>query len=148
MNEKYIGYGIEDQERLDADPDNVMEYQLDGMSPSDWPETIEIFEHEPRIVSLDTKDVLDHVYEYLNEEYGDPYGNSEEPSEAVVAKTQELVDLIKSEYLSWVCDKNGNSKIINVHDWVTENAEEWLDNSEVQAWLEAHKTNEGTKNIK
>ena len=106
MSTKY--YGEIGQGRLDSDPEDVVASVFDDL------ETIESYKYpfivhafEPREIILYENYFLESIYENLDDEYGDPDGSYTEPTDKVKAKAKELIEVIKSEYTSYMCETTG-----------------------------------------
>lgn len=113
-----VYYGIGDQERLNHDIEDCIQYYLDDCDPDNMPESIVVHENAPDKASVDVDYMLDHVYEMLDEEYGDPDGDSTEPPECVVKKAHELAALIMQHYQVWRCEPTGVTYEVDVKKWI------------------------------
>jgi len=124
-------WGFEDDEELQNDPDDVMEYWLDSCHPTpldELPETVTILEYGPRTIDTDDSDaVLERYLEGLDEEYGNPERDGDTPTPAMKAAAAAFVAAVNAEYEVWQCVPTGRSETVNVLQWVKENAPEWLE---------------------
>ena len=112
METKKIYYGIDGQEQLDTDPYDTFGYEISNMSDDDikgmtYPFIVKVF--TPMCINIDTNDVLDMVLENLDENYGNPDGDATEATDAMKAKAEELVKVIKDEYVVWACEETGET---------------------------------------
>lgn len=118
-----IYYGLKDWERLETDPDSVVERILEDAchevgesfdaiaSRIEWP--IRILVYKQQDIGGDTKaeliaiDALESTLESLDETYGDPEG---EPTQATVAMEKAALAFgraVVAEYEPWLCDPTG-----------------------------------------
>lgn len=72
-----------------------------------------------------SEDILERVYEELDEEYGDP-DQASEPTPTVEAAAEALCALIRAEYVPWACECCG-SAVVNVEAFVREKHPDWLE---------------------
>ena len=106
MMPKYC-YGLDGQECLDVDIEDTVNNYLDMCDESDTPETLTVYEYGRRKASFDVDHFLETVYEWLDEEYGDPEGNATDIPDEVKEKAEELKVVILEHYESWICVKTG-----------------------------------------
>lgn len=117
-------------ERIDgSDPDDAIRQYLDNYAPGELPATVTLYRYRRGVVPNDiwgfvAERVLDTAIEYLDEEYGDP-DEATEPTEAMRVAATAFVDAMRTEYVPWNCELDGQEEI-DVAKWVKENAPEWL----------------------
>lgn len=83
---------------------------LEDVEPPEWPDEVVVYGFAPmevRFSGYARDNMLDELVESLDEDYGDPYGNSDDyrPSDAVKAKADELLRLMEAEYPCWTCEE-------------------------------------------
>ena len=122
-------WGFLDDEVLQAEADDVVEYWLDAAHPTpiaELPETIEIHEFRRRIVVCqDGSRQLEDLLEKLDEEYGNMEGYIA-PTPAMKAAAESFVEAVVAEYHVWQCEPTGRTETVNVLDWVKANRPGWL----------------------
>jgi hypothetical protein len=111
-------YGIGNQESLDAEIGDCIQNYLDMCDPDNMPEAITVDEYEQAKASVNVDSMLEQVYEWLDDEYGNPDDDSTVPPECVVEKAHELADLILANYHVWRCEKNGMHYNVDVKKYV------------------------------
>jgi hypothetical protein len=80
------------------------------------PKEITLFYYHPRSVDPSNISVLDHVLEYLDEEYGDPDGGYTDPTPAMKDAERRFSEAIAKEYEPWACEVVFEEKI-DLHEW-------------------------------
>jgi hypothetical protein len=130
MSEREIVFwGAEDDGNLShEDIDEAIEEVLDG-APCGIADRLPIitmcgFARMP--VSMSTLSPLEHCLEHLDEEYGDPDGDSDKPTPAMLEAEKVFLAVIQTEYKSWTCEVVERRKI-NVADWIKEHRPDWLE---------------------
>ena len=106
MNEYY---GEIEQERLDYSKKEVIERVFDSIESIEgykYPFVIHTF--TPKNIILTIEEILGDVLQRLDEEYGDPEGDGTMPTNKMITAAKELVNVIKSEYTSFMCETNGD----------------------------------------
>ena len=138
MNKDDIFYGREDEEVLIHEDINEAIYeQLDEM-PQPFPKTITIFEWKrmelPLVIREDGRDLLDHIEEGLNDDYGDQndgdssFEFSEDEEELAVEFLEKLYEM----YVPWTCELSGKKEVVNIKSWVKEHKPHWLDAADIE----------------
>ena len=109
MTQNAILYGIEGQEHLDCDLDDLIE-RLVEIGHNEWP--VEVLEFRRTDVKRHAKRLaylaLDEMLEALDEEHMDPDGNPTEPTESMKAAARVFAQAVVAEYVSWNCEPTGN----------------------------------------
>ncbi len=108
MITKYYGY--EGQERLYSEPEEVIEYLLEGEEDyQNFP--IEVYVFKPMIPFSDNreyaKNFIEDLLENLDDVYGDPEGDPTEATENIIIAATKLAKVIAEEYKSWMCEPTG-----------------------------------------
>jgi hypothetical protein len=111
-------YGIGDQEQLNCDIQDCIQYYIDECDPENLPEKIMVHENAPDKASVNVDSMLERVYEWLDDDYGDPDGDSTVPPECVVEKAHDLADLILQHYHVWRCEPTGITFEVDVKKWI------------------------------
>lgn len=62
----------------------------------------------------------------LDEEYGDPSGESNKSTPGMLAAARVFIETFKAEYQPWACEPCG-SVMVDVKAWVREHRPDWLD---------------------
>ena len=122
----------DDEQLSHEDLDEAIEAELDeiigdfGMDL--LPETIEV--HGYRRMEIDPEsrglNPLEHVLEWLDENFSDPDGSSTKPTQAMKDAEREFIRKVLAEYTVWQCEPTGEVVKVNSMDWIKENAPEWL----------------------
>ena len=124
-----ILYGCEDCERLYDDPFDALMEHLDGSDMGDLQRrTVEVREYRRVTAKLDPEMVLEFALEHLDERYSmasDTYISK--PTDAMREAAKVFCAAILSEYVPYDCMPTGKREMINVLEWVRENAPEWLE---------------------
>lgn len=116
-------YGLKDWERLEPDPDSVVERILEDAchevgesfdaiaSRIEWPIRILVYKQQDiggdKKAELIAIDALESVLESLDETYGDPEGD---PTQATVAMKKAALAFgraVVTDYKPWLCDFTG-----------------------------------------
>ncbi len=103
-------YGYEGQERLSSEPEEVVTDLVTGEKDyQDYP--IKVYVFKPMVV-IDNdweyaKSILGDLLENLDDEYGDPDGDSTEPTDKMEKASLELAKVMREEYTSWMCEATG-----------------------------------------
>lgn len=100
-------YGTDEQERLDDDLNDCLIKEIDDLIKGNEPDTITIYEYEQEKAELDIFDILNHTYEFLDDNYGDMDGDPTDIPDVVKEKAKELVDLILETYHVFRCERTG-----------------------------------------
>lgn len=131
----------EGPERIDhSDRDDAIEDQLDsllapGMTAADvqkvLPETVTVYGYAHQEISERTKHslaerVLEDLFEWIDDEYGDPDAGGTEPGEDERAAARSFVDAITKNYFVWTCDQVSDEEV-DVMAWVKEHRPDWLE---------------------
>jgi hypothetical protein len=126
MKQDDIMYGLEGAETLDTEIDEVLERLLDDMCDKtgesfdaianriEWP----VIVHEYKRMDAShgvhriAERALEDAMERLDEEYGDPEGESTEPTDKMRSAAQAFAEAIIAEYVPWTCETNGKTHTI------------------------------------
>jgi hypothetical protein len=132
-------YSCSDAERLtNTDIDDAVEEYLDCLD--DLPSTVEVHRYvRNEITNADreacVEEALENIYEYLDENYGDPEEATERAASAKdLAKA--FVDGIIKTYDVWTCEAVNPPIVVNVAKWIRENNPEWLEDAKVLEQVE------------
>jgi hypothetical protein len=118
-------WGSGDDERLSCtDEDEAIEAMLDEMT-APLPEKITVYGYAPMEVNTGALNPLEHVLEYLDEEYGDSEGDPSKETDAMKEAERVFLEVVKKEYVVWACESVCKKEII-VADWIKENRPDWL----------------------
>ena len=152
MNEQKIMWGIDDQEELSTEPEEVIESAYDDCETAKLPDTVRVDEY--RLVTVGqriTEDVgantID-LYKTLAEEYGHPEREPQTPSDTVKQKAEELTVAIIDDYIPYACERTGRYYEVNMQLWRKNDAEafQWYDESRIKHLLSLDdKSLKGTK---
>ena len=118
-NKMKLYYGLEEQEHLMDTMSEVVESVIEdncgviGESFDTiadrliWP--IEVCEFIPDIPSVNTIEsmIMDDILERLSEEYGDPDGDIEEPSDDMKTTLRPFAEAIIKDFPFWSCEPTG-----------------------------------------
>ena len=106
MDKKY--YGETEQERLDTDPEDVVSSVFDSyeaVAEYEYPFIVHIFKRQK--VDIDGDYVLERILENLDDDHADPDGDYTKPTEKMKIAVEKLIEVIKSEYRSFMCETTG-----------------------------------------
>lgn len=128
----YPMWGLVDYDDDVADLGELVGGFLELRDPVDWPRTIRAQPMRRMRVTLDYEPerLLERLLGYLDEEYGDPDSqDTTKPTAAMLAAGQELVEVIKRDYVPWSREPIPGLEIveINILEWVQEYAPELLE---------------------
>lgn len=112
-------YGLADDERLEMDPETVVERVMDDAcqtpgepfdataSRVEWPIRVHVFKRMDVSGMGDSlgEDALERVLEQLDEEHADPDGDPTEPTEAMKAAALAFGRAVVAEYKSWAAER-------------------------------------------
>ena len=108
-------YGVEEQERLDADPHDTFVNELSNMDEAEIASCEMIIVYEWRRIQLSeevakmyAKSILEDLLNSLDEEYADPDGDYTEETENMKASSEKFVKDVLKEYKPWICERTGN----------------------------------------
>jgi len=129
IDRKIEFWGREEDEHLThTEMDPAIEEILDGMDNINaLPETIEVcgYAHtEPSSKGIN-EHVLEHLLEWLDEEYGDSDKYSD-PTDGMKEAADTFVAAVLAEYTVWACDLV-KKETVNVQEWIKENRPDWLE---------------------
>ena len=117
-------YGEREQEKLTAHTRHeAIEEVLDQLALEEhYPETIKICKYVPMKVNTRGLTPLDAVLEKLDEEYGDPWGDSEatESTQGMRDAERTFLRTVAAQYQAYICEME-SSEIIDVMEWLDEN---------------------------
>lgn len=83
---------------------------------------------------------LDDLIQRIEEEYGDPEGDGDVVTDAMVKAERVFVAAVLAEYECWACDQTGEPVEVDTVAWVNEHAARWLRESN---WPGFQPLNEG-----
>jgi hypothetical protein len=111
-------WSVGDSERLRwTNIDDAIVEWIDDMYDATLPDEITVIGYAPMEVSTHHLNPLEHVLEYLDEEYGDPDGAGwSKPTERMKEAERGFLRVVKEEYVSWSCEEVAR-KTINVREW-------------------------------
>jgi len=127
--EPSILWGEKNQEIMHArTADEAIEEILDACDEHSAPEELTVYEYkqdfiDPEVLAYNT---LEAALEWLDENYGDPYGNLTKPTETMKRASLEFAQRILDEFTVWVHCPTGKAVTFNVEDWVKEHCPHWL----------------------
>ena len=109
-------YGLDGDETLQECPENVLDQWIDlvgfntfeaAASHEEWPMKVYVFKrmnHWRNRVRF-AENYLERILEDLDEEYGDPEGDTTEPTDAMKRAALAFVDAVFREYEPWNCER-------------------------------------------
>ena len=110
MNDKC--YGTKEDEILSDTPEEAFIKYAESFDKEEdiiFPITVYTFKRAK--ISLTANDILDDVLESLDDEYGSPYMNDyTESTPRMKDAAENLVKIIKEEYVPWECEINESDK--------------------------------------
>lgn len=109
--------------------DEAVEMYLDGLERDQWPETVEVSRHEPRVIDVGflRRALLEHALEAIDDEFGDPDGGYTDETPRMKEAEETFIKVIIEEYGEpWACDEVSR-ETINVREWVEKNNPHWLE---------------------
>lgn len=122
-----ILYGMKDEERLHDSLHDAVLYHLDQLDLERMPDTVEVWEYSrmrPRV----RWSAAEYLLEDMDEEFGDPDGPTESGVTAGMREAEAALEAaVLKDYVPWACEPNGKIHVVNVADWVRENAPNWLE---------------------
>jgi hypothetical protein len=62
--------------------------------------------------------VLEHLYGWIDDEYGDPNGSGEAAPLALLASALQFAEAFRKEYTAWACEQV-TSRVVRVADYYT-----------------------------
>ena len=125
MNREIVFWSIGDYERLmhesieEAIEDMLGCFALpDGKWSDNLPETVEVKGYARMQPSLQEGCSLDHLMEWLDDEYGDPdrIGGTM-PTEAMLVAERAFHAIVLAEYESFMCE-DIEKQTVNVREWI------------------------------
>ena len=106
-------YGTKEDEILSNTPEEALIKYAESFDNEEniiFPITIYTFKRAE--ISLTANYILDYVLESLDDEYGSPYMNDyTESTPAMKDAAENLVNIIKKEYMPWQCEIDESEKI-------------------------------------
>lgn len=57
--------------------------------------------------------VVEEAYEMLGEEYDDPYGDPQEPTDAVKEAAKAFAAVVIAEFVPWTCEPTGLTRVVS-----------------------------------
>lgn len=114
----------------DTDPHDAIEGMIDALYP--WPAglddvTVTVAALRPR--TLDDRDLefgLTRLLEGLDDEYGNPDGSDDGPTDALRAAWDVFCGVLRKEYDVWACDRVALVEV-DAAAWAREHRPEWLE---------------------
>lgn len=121
MNKDDRCYGLDHQERLDAEPEDVVEGLLGAAverpdEPFDatadrmtWPLKVHVFRRVSLIrhIPLLALNAVEGMLERLDEDYAGEDAAATKPTEAMKAAAVALAQAVVAEYVPWACEPTG-----------------------------------------
>lgn len=121
MNPNDKLYGLDDQEQLDTDPEDVIEQLVDDAcqqvgEPFDviaarltWPIKVCVFRRMDvkKYADRIAERALEDAIETLDEEHGDEGGNPTTPTERMKEAATAFGKAVVEDYVSWACEPTG-----------------------------------------
>ena len=127
MSAKIVYWSVTEDERLThTDRDDAILLYLDTYDVAHLPATITVTGYARMNVSVRADLALERVLEVMDEEYGDPDGDGNEPTPAMIAAAETFARAIEAEYVPWWCVPV-HSETVDVLEWVREHEPQWLD---------------------
>lgn len=120
-------WGAPECERLDYDSeDDAIEAILDDGDPCPlFPEPITIAGYARMVADATSLASLEHCFEALDEEYGDPDDSYPRATEAMLEAEKAFLAVILREYVPWACEEVCR-KEIDVVAWIKAHRPDWL----------------------
>lgn len=119
----------EDAEYLTRESkDEAIEYILDGQFP-DLPKEIMVIgyaKQKAKLKDFDRENILQNLYENLDEDYGSPDGEFCTPNQAVEDALEEFLKILIANYSAYSCEEV-TREVINVKEWVAQNCPGWIE---------------------
>lgn len=115
-----VFYGLEDQEILDHEIDEVLERHFDHLPVEQMPETVRVlvWRHCPIDVEGQAEAMLESLLERLDEDHADPGGYSTtKPTPGMRAAARAMVRQVALEYDAWSCEPTGEHETVRVREW-------------------------------
>lgn len=131
-----------DEEILTAtSPDEAIEDYLDQWGAEDLREAVEtnaeltVHGYAPMDVGPVSRwtshwGPLSGLLESIDEEYGNPYGDPDPPTEAMLRAEESFVRAVIDEYESWSCEVV-TEETVRIGDWVSQERPHWLEEMEI-----------------
>jgi hypothetical protein len=132
-NKDDILWGDDDTELLKHDePHGVFEEMIDDLEPDEVKpsNTLTAYEYKRMEVVGDAKDLVELILERWDEEYGNPDGDIDPPTEKMIEAAEQFFKVMKEEYVPWAMEQTGKKETVDVYEWCKENAPEWLEEIE------------------
>jgi hypothetical protein len=102
-------YGVQDQEILDSEPEEVIQRLMEDEDYSHFP--IKVYVFKPMSIAKSeeslSRDIIQDVLERLDENLADPDGDCTEPTEDMKKASLELAKVIFKDYTTWACESTG-----------------------------------------
>jgi len=110
MSTKRKIYGLQEQERLDETPEEVIARVYNNMKEGEISFPIRVYAFTPQDTKTNGKDLIDRILEDLDQDYGDPDGDYTTPSENMLKAANALAKVIREDYRVFACDNTGEFK--------------------------------------
>ncbi len=112
-----------------ADPDDAIRDCIDMIPRDEWrdagPLAVYGYARMVPTITAAPADLVESVYENLDEEFGDPEGNFTVVPSEVVSAAALVLALIKETYEPWACEVVETTHV-DVLAWVKEHEPSWL----------------------
>ena len=106
MNRIYYSTSLENERMTAESPEEAVEEMLeDAHSDGIWPDAVQTYAYVPMEAHgwpLHASDLLEHIIEEIDEEYGDP-DEAPEPTPVLVEAAREFCAVLRAEYRVWWC---------------------------------------------
>ena len=114
--------------------DEAVEWHIDDC---DWvAPTLTLYGFARMEPDLGIDQSLEPLLECLDEEHGDPDGDSTEPTERMKAAEAEFHKVVLEEYESWACEVVTTEKVDTLA-WLKENKPDWVAEVDIRDGVEA-----------
>lgn len=112
-------YGLEESESLQSSPEEVLEQWVQDTDCATFEEAAEFVEWPMRVYVFKpmnhwrsrihlAEGYLERILEDLDEEFGDPEGDSTKPTDGMRRAALAFVDSVLKEYTPYNCEKTGD----------------------------------------
>ena len=106
MNRIYYSTSLENEGMSAESPEEAVEEMLeDAHSDGIWPDAVQTYAYVPMEAHgwpLRPDNLLKHIIEDLDEEYGDP-DEATQPTIALLSAAMVFCNVLRAEYLVWQC---------------------------------------------
>jgi len=136
-NEPSVYWGCEGQERFcydnlyEAVQDFIDNEYCAPMTKEELRKAGDVVFYEIAPMKLNAKNwygkCLANLLERIDEDYGDPENEPDEPTEKMKVVEKAFIDVVIAEYKPFMCIETGNREEVNLLKWVEENCPEDLE---------------------